>query len=416
MPEHRGAGNLWRQCLGRLKLIPDAGLSSTLVVPAANRVFSSRGSTASLPDCTPRPAGEGGGVMAGPPLLAPGSKIGDGGRYQIRRRIGCGGMAEVYKGTDTRLSGRAVAIKVLSPAAAEHRFAARMRELFVQEAQALSRISDDNVVAVLDFGISEGGVPYMVMEYLHGVDLGAFLRAAKRLPVEEAADLMLAICSGVHACHLAGIIHRDLKPGNIFLSQTPQGRQAKVLDFGVAKLPAVRGDDDNQKTDLVVGTPSYMSPEQAKGRPANELSDQYGIAALLYRCVSGRVHDGTPITATKIGVTGYEGLIEVLRRALDPVPASRFESVHQLGQALLPFASQAARARWRPYYQQLPQRFDPATTGSLSARPENAIPPSEVATVAAERSAAWSDGLSIAPTDPTVLEPPSAVEPAGVSR
>jgi serine/threonine-protein kinase len=354
-------------------------------------------------------------MAAPPPLLASGSKIGDGGRYQIRRQIGCGGMAEVYKAIDTRLSGRAVAIKVLSPAAAEHRFAARMRELFVQEAQALSRIRDDSVVAVFDFGIAEGGVPYMVMEYLHGVDLGAFLRAAKRLPVEEAADLMLAICSGVHACHLAGIIHRDLKPGNIFLSQTPQGRQAKVLDFGVAKLPAVRGDDDNPRTDLVVGTPSYMSPEQAKGRPANELSDQYGIGALLYRCVSGRVYDGTPVTAAGLGVTDGEGLAEVLRRSLDPVPTSRYESVHQLGQALVPFASQTARARWRPYYRQLPQPFDPTTTGSISVGPKSAGPLSEVATIAVDRSAVPGDGLSIGPADPTVLDPPPSAERAAIS-
>jgi serine/threonine protein kinase len=415
MPEHCGAGKLWRLCLGWLKLKPVAGLSSALVVPAANRVVSSCGSSASPPECSARSTREGGGVMTTPPLFASGSKIGDGGRYQIRRQIGSGGMAEVYKAIDTRLSGRAVAIKVLSPAAAEHRFAARMRELFVQEAQALSRIRDDSVVAVFDFGIAEGGVPYMVMEYLHGVDLGAFLRAAKRLPVEEAADLMLAICSGVHACHLAGIIHRDLKPGNIFLSQTPQGRQAKVLDFGVAKLPAVRGDDDNPRTELVVGTPSYMSPEQAKGRPANELSDQYGIGALLYRCVSGRVYDGTPATAAGLGVTDGEGLAEVLRRSLDPVPTRRYESVHQLGQALVPFASQTARARWRPYYRRLPQPFDPTTTGSISVGPKSAGPLSEIATIAVDRSAVPGDGLSIGPADPTVLDPPPDAQRAAIS-
>jgi serine/threonine protein kinase len=304
---------------------------------------------------------------------------------------------------------------VLSPAIAEHQFAARMRELFVQEAQALSRIRDDNVVAVFDFGVAEGGVPYMVMEYLHGVDLGAFLRATKRLPVHEAADLMLAICSGVHACHSAGIIHRDLKPGNVFLTQTAQGRQVKVLDFGVAKLPAVRRNDDNPRTDLVVGTPSYMSPEQAKGRPANELSDQYGIGALLYRCVYGRVHDGTPVTASGLGVTGHDGLVEVLRRALDAVPTGRFESVHHLGQALLPFASEAARARWRPYYQQLPQPFDPTTTGPLSVMAKGSARQSQIATIVVDRSPRPGDGRPTDPTDPTAVDPPQCPEQEAIS-
>jgi serine/threonine protein kinase len=406
VPELRGAGNGWHLWGRRIRLEPNAGLNSALAASAVDGACFSRGSSTVPSDCTPGPSREGERVTGAPPLLAPGSKIGDGGRYQIRRRIGSGGMAEVYKAIDTRLSGRAVAIKVLSPAIAEHQFAARMRELFVQEAQLLSRISDDNVVAVFDFGVGRGGVPYMVMEYLHGVDLGAFLRATKRLPVHEAADLMLAICSGVHACHRAGIIHRDLKPGNVFLSQTAQGRQVKVLDFGVAKLPAVRRNDDNPRTDLVVGTPSYMSPEQAKGRPANELSDQYGIGALLYRCVYGRVHDRTPVTIAGLCVTGHDGLVEVLRRALDPVPTSRFESVHHLGQALLPFASEAARARWRPYYQQLPQPFDPTTTGSLCVMPRSPARQSQIATIAVDRSPMPGNGLSIDPTDPTVLDPP----------
>ena len=344
--------------------------------------------------------------MADTPAMFPsGTRFGEGGRYEIRRRVGKGGMAEVYKAVDRRLGRRVVAIKTLSASMADHPFAGKMRELFIQEAQALSLISDDHVVSVFDFGV-ENGTPYMVMEYLRGVDLGAFLRAAKHFSVEEAVDLMLAICSGVYACHQAGIVHRDLKPGNIFLSQTPQGRQPKVLDFGVAKVPAAADDAESDRTELVVGTPSYMSPEQAAGRPANAASDQYAIGALLCRCIYGRVPEVPASSLPDVKGRRFVGLVDVIRRALDPTPAKRFGSVHELGQALLAFSSPVARARWKTYYHVAPRRFDPNTTGSITFATNVAEPLSDVATVVVERAPS-----SIGPADPTVLDaPPSRSE------
>jgi serine/threonine protein kinase len=340
------------------------------------------------------------------PTFSAGTRFGEGGRYEVRRRIGVGGMAEVYKAVDTRLGRRAVAIKTLSAAVADHPFSAKLRALFIGEAQALSRICDDNVVNVFDFGV-EDGTPYMVMEYLHGVDLGAFLKAARRLAVTEAVDLMLAVCSGVYACHLAGIIHRDLKPANIFLSETPQGRQPKLLDFGVAKTP-VPSAADSERTELVVGTPRYMSPEQSAGKPANELSDQYSIGALLYRCIYGRAPEGDRSSVPDLKIAHVAGLNEVIVRVLESSPAKRFPSVHALGQALLPFASQAAQARWRRYYHEAPIRFDPNTTSSI-AFTKSADPPSEAITVAADRSP--SPDL----TDPTIIDEPSFSSQAGVA-
>lgn len=337
------------------------------------------------------------------PTFLRGTRFGEGGRYEIRRRIGVGGMAEVYKAVDTRLGRRAVAIKMLSAAVADHPFAARLRTLFIGEAQALSRISDDNVVNVSDFGI-ENGTPYMVMEYLRGMDLGAFLKAAKRLPVQEAVDLMLAICSGVYACHLAGIIHRDLKPANVFLCETPQGRQPTVIDFGVARVP-VPSDAQAPRTDLVVGTPHYMSPEQAAGKPANELSDQYSIGAVLHRCIYGRVPESARTSAQSHRVDLVAGLHEVILRALDPSPAKRFPSVHALGQALLPFASQPAQARWRSYYHEAPVRFDPNTTGSIAFAREPIERLSQAVTIAVDPSPASELA------GPTIIEgPPSMAE------
>jgi serine/threonine protein kinase len=321
-----------------------------------------------------------------PPAFAPGTKLGDGGRYEIRRRVGVGGMAEVYKAIDNRLSDRVVAIKTLSATVADHPFAAKMRQLFIQEAQALSRVSDENVVDVLDFGVTESGTPYMVMEFLHGIDLGVFLKSTKPVPIDEAVDVMLGVCAGVYACHMAGIIHRDLKPANIFLSRTLKGRQPKVLDFSVAKVPVPQSADDidRTRTDLIVGTPSYMSPEQALGRPANELSDQYSIGALLYRCLTRRPPHGVLPKPREMRPEIAPELEDVILRALDPTPAKRFATVHELGQRLLPFSSSAGRGRWKTYYHSAPRPFEPNTTGSISREIAAGLSGSEGATVVAE--------------------------------
>jgi eukaryotic-like serine/threonine-protein kinase len=276
-------------------------------------------------------------------------------------------MAEVYKAFNTLLGNRSVAIKILSAEAAAHAHADKMRKLFIQEAFALSRVKDNNVVDVLDVGAFEDGTPYMVMEFLHGSDLGVLLKDRKQLPVQEAAEIMAAVCAGVYACHMVGIIHRDLKPANIFLSRTAQGMQPKVLDFSVAKVPLQRAEsaDEQSKTDLIVGTPTYMSPEQALGKPANELSDQYSIGALLYRCLTGRSPQGILPRPRDTRPDIPSELDAVILRAMEPSPDKRFGSVHELGAKLRPFASPEAQERWRAYYHAQPQPFDP-TTGSIS--------------------------------------------------
>jgi serine/threonine-protein kinase len=286
-------------------------------------------------------------------------------------------MAEVYRGVDTRLGNRIVAIKTLSASVAQHAFADRMRNLFIQEAQALSRVKDENVVDVLDFGISSDGTPFMVMEFLSGTDLGIFLRKNKQVSIEQAVDVMLGVCAGVHACHLAGIIHRDLKPANIFLTRTLKGEVAKVLDFSVAKVPISRSTPaaEQLKTDLIVGTPTYMSPEQAMGRPANELSDQYSIGALLYRCLTGRAPQGVLPRPRELRPEIPERLELVMLRALEARPEKRFATVHELGQGLLPFASPSGRGRWRPYYRTPPLPVDPTTTGSFQLKAAQPVGP-----------------------------------------
>jgi serine/threonine protein kinase len=297
-----------------------------------------------------------------------GTRIGDDRRYELREPIGKGGMAEVYRAVDTRLNNRIVAVKALSATIEAHALKDRIRTLFIEEARALSRIKDDNVIAVLDSGTTPDGTPFMVMEFLNGQDLGQLLKKEKVLPVERAVDIILAVCAGIHACHLAGIIHRDLKPANIFLDLTLKGEQPKVLDFSVAKIPIGReaGEKEATLTDFIVGTPTYMSPEQLAGKSANELSDQYSIGALLYRCLTGRPPQGLFPPPCRGRPDFPQALEDAILRALQSDPVARFGSVFELGRAIEAHASVAGRGRWKPYYMTPPVPLQPAFTGPIN--------------------------------------------------
>src|SRR5947209_10727305 len=194
------------------------------------------------------------------------------GKYRIVRLMGEGGMGAVYEAVHPVLKKR-FAIKTLLPTVAVQRDA---RARFLREAEAASRINHPNVVAVLDVG-TEGDTPYLVMEFLEGETLDALLARRTVLPVADAVDLMLPVISAVSTAHEHGVIHRDLKPQNIFLSRGPWGEAIpKVLDFGVSKLV-----DDGEAvaltgTQAMLGTVTYMSPEQARGaRGVDARSDQY---------------------------------------------------------------------------------------------------------------------------------------------
>ena len=161
-------------------------------------------------------------------------------RYEIREHIGQGGMGAVYRAVDTKL-GRTVALKTVVAHRRGDRLTEEIRERFMREALAASRVDHRNVVQVLDFGFAEDGTPYMVMEYLRGRSLSELLKSAKEpLALDYVADVMLSVCAALRACHHVGIIHRDLKPANIFLCDTDTGWEVKVLDFGISKAPATR--------------------------------------------------------------------------------------------------------------------------------------------------------------------------------
>jgi len=201
-----------------------------------------------------------------------------GGRYRVGEELGRGGMAKVYRGEDTVL-GRPVAIKILAPQYADDpNFVSRFR----REAQAAARLSNQHVVSVFDTG-SDDGVHYIVMEYVEGRTLADFLAGGGRIMPDRASEIAIDVCDALSAAHAQGVIHRDIKPGNIMI--TPSG-EVKVTDFGIARVTS--NAETVAQTAAVLGTASYLSPEQAQGQPVDGRSDLYSLGCVLYEMVSGR--------------------------------------------------------------------------------------------------------------------------------
>ncbi len=257
-----------------------------------------------------------------------------GGRYRIERELGRGGMAKVFEGADTVL-GRQVAVKILAPQFAEDEgFVQRFR----REAQAAARLSNPNVVSVFDTG-TDGGVHYIVMEYVEGRTLADYLSGGGRIMPERAVEIGESVCGALSAAHAQGVIHRDIKPGNIML--TPSG-QVKVADFGIARMTTTA--ETIAQTAAVLGTASYLSPEQAQGQPVDGRSDIYSLGCVLYEMVTGRppfVGDSPvavaskqvleqPVPPSKLNPDVTPELDAVILRALAKNPANRYQSAEEL--------------------------------------------------------------------------------------
>jgi serine/threonine protein kinase len=200
--------------------------------------------------------------------------------YRVEAKIGQGGMGTVYRAYDTRLR-RQVALKVLPP---EHFAGPESRQRLMREARAASALNHPNIVGIHEVG-SEKGVNFIAMEFVEGKILGEVI-PAKGLPLPKALDYAVQIASGLAKAHLAGVIHRDLKPGNIML--TADGL-VKLLDFGLARRVHLEQEESTQTVEGgIAGTPAYMSPEQAEGRPLDERSDIFSFGVVLYQMLTGR--------------------------------------------------------------------------------------------------------------------------------
>ncbi|MDQ3648761.1 MAG: tetratricopeptide repeat protein [Acidobacteriota bacterium] len=279
--------------------------------------------------------------------------------YRILSRLGEGGMGIVYVAEDLRL-GRRVALKVPTAIGGEKKYRAR----FLREARAISALSHPNIATVYDYGETNGGQPFIVMELVNGQTLSDILLASA-LTISRAVEIIEDVASALSEAHRHGIIHRDIKPSNILIDERGE---VKVLDFGLAKQLGEEGAPGSgpyaqtmlstqTRSDVVVGTPLYLSPEQARGAKVDGRSDLFALGALLYECVAGR-----PAFS---GANVIEIGAQVLH--IDPAPPSRFNPrvPSELDRVILKSLAKKPEAR----YQSAAELIDDlrAARGRLSA-------------------------------------------------
>jgi serine/threonine protein kinase len=299
------------------------------------------------------------------------------GTYVVERLLGAGGMGQVFLARHTRIAQKRVAIKVL------HRELTgdeQVRARFQREAEAAAAISHPNVVTVLDVDITPRGMPYLVCEYLEGVDLAEHLKEVQRLDVPDALSVTRQLCRGLAAAHARGVIHRDLKPPNVFLvgdftKGAPPRLFAKLLDFGLSRFHEGSGSQSLTKTGFIMGTPGYMAPEQARGLRVDQRADVYGVGAILYAMLTGRApfQEESP-QATILAVLASEpprprslvptipAHIElVIERAMAKAPEQRYADMEAFERALDALPSAHA-------FSDAPERASPAPPAAR--RPE----------------------------------------------
>lgn len=276
------------------------------------------------------------------------------GHYELLRLLGEGSMGRVYEARHRRL-GRRVAIKTLR---VEHAHDLKLIQRFFREAKTVNQINHEHIVEIFDFhepGDAGGDRAYCVMEALEGETLAQALQRGP-FPLNRALRITLQMCDALQAAHDVAVVHRDLKPDNIFLTQRPeQPDYVKLLDFGVAKLlnpdPSISGTADN----AIVGTPQYMSPEQAASLDVDHRSDIYAVGALLYEMLTGRrAFDGEAFGTLLVQIITQppeplpaklpsgevlpHGLMNVVMRCLEKEPEKRPQSMAELRSLLLEYA------------------------------------------------------------------------------
>ena len=269
------------------------------------------------------------------------------GRYKVTKLIGLGGMGAVYEGEHLGI-GKKVALKFVDR---EFAHTEQVASRFAREARAASAIESDHIVQVFDAGMDEDR-PYIVMELLRGEDLGRMLRRTNKLPVPEALNIVAQVLRGLADAHEAGIVHRDLKPDNVFLTERRSDAFVKIVDFGISKIERTSTGTTplalTQKG-TVLGTPLYMSPEQAQAAPdLDGRTDLYSVGAILFESLAGRPpHVGETYEQIIVSICMTdapdlrnvdpevpEAVARFVRRALSRDRTKRFSSARQMLVAL----------------------------------------------------------------------------------
>jgi serine/threonine-protein kinase len=232
------------------------------------------------------------------------------GRYRLVRLLGKGGMGSVWLAEHTSL-GTSVAVKLINSELANH---ASSRARFAREAQLAARIRSAHVAQIHDHGVTEDGIPYIAMEYLAGESLSDRLEARGSLTLHETARVLSHVSRALSRAHAVGLVHRDIKPENIFIAREGSDEIIKVVDFGVAKAVDALGTGyDQTRTGALMGTPYYMSPEQAQGlKSIDSRSDLWSLGVVVFECLTG----AQPFTAPALGP-----LIAKIVAAPIPVPS-----------------------------------------------------------------------------------------------
>ncbi|MBX7097403.1 MAG: protein kinase [Myxococcaceae bacterium] len=292
----------------------------------------------------------------GDPDLLIGRELGD---YTVLARLGEGGMGVIYEG-EQRLIHKKVAIKVLNAELSQSMDEVRR---LLDEARAVNAIGHRGIVDIFSAGTLPEGAPYLVMELLAGQSLEARLKAQGPLPVLEALELMIEILDALGAAHAVGIVHRDLKPSNVMVVTPAHGAAyTKLLDFGLAKRHATRPDDNLTRAGSVMGTPTYMAPEQCRAEPCVPQTDLYAAGVMLFELISGRapfqaenlfdlmalhVKGARPSLRASVGAVPPE-LDALVRSMMAKVPAERPSSAAQVRDALIAIRDRLRAAPVRP--------------------------------------------------------------------
>jgi serine/threonine-protein kinase len=267
-----------------------------------------------------------------------------GGRYQVLRPIGTGGMADVFLARDLNLQ-REVAVKVLRPDFSRD---SAFRVRFLQEARAAANLTHPNIVTIYDFGEDPQRL-FIVMEFVDGTDLKTLIHRRTNIPRAAALDLLIQVCDGVGYAHRAGLVHCDLKPQNILVSNA---ERAKITDFGIARALASISLDEQR--DIVWGSPQYFSPEQASGASPSPASDVYSLGVVLYEMLTGRLpfEAADPRLLAELHQVGpvlppsqYDpsippALDQIIQKVLSKEPAARYRTADQFSRVLQSFAAQ----------------------------------------------------------------------------